>query len=717
MLRIRNAAPRPILHGIRDLSGRPPVYDPEQLPTHLPHVYLLAERGPTVPTLTSGSEMMRLYGEKTFDFRSKFANHQTVLASVIAGEANQLMVQRVVPHNANPPATIRLSVDMVKDQIPLYQRTVDGTFLLDEDGNKIPTGDTVEGYKLRWVVEPTNEDFGGSGIDPEDEDRLLEDDEPRLMENGVARILQSAVGDANVRLGEMTNGAGEQSQIYPIMDMEVQWFGSYGNRVGIRLSAPTTKDIYPIDDETVVDQLAYLYRLQFVERPDSNLSPKISETLYGEQFIDFSFKQGVISERLNREYYLEDTVRDFYSQEPVSGLPEINGPVGRVHVYHNYLEHVLEELQSVEAPHGLVGEDSNQKHLINPFTAHDHNGTPYHAIKLMGPTENGTLFTSNTTHYFMGGSDGHTDLLSYDALVRYETSNYGDLEAKVLDSALYPQSVIYDSGFSMETKKALISTIGRRKDLWVITSTQDVNYRKNTPSEESSIAIALRTYARMFPESVIYGTPVCRVMVFEDSGHLLDHPYRGLLPVTVEFAQKCARWMGAGNGVWRAGLAIDAPPNNHVKLFRGTNATLRPASARSRDWDNGLVWIQNYDRRSQFWPAFQTVYDDDTSVLNAAPNMFVAVELQKVAERVWRDLTGISSLTPDQFIERSNRLIEERTRGRFDGRVIIVPETFFTQQDEQRGYSWSCNIHMYAPNMRTVGTFTVVSHRITDYEG
>jgi len=96
--------------------------------------------------------------------------------------------------------------------------------------------------------------------------------------------------------------------------------------------------------------------------------------------------------------------------------------------------------------------------------------------------------------------------------------------------------------------------------------------------------------------------------------------------------------------------------------------------------------------------------------------MQIAVELEKVCQRVWRDLTGNSSLTNEQFIERSNRLIEQRTSGRFDQRVVIVPETYYTADDAVRGYSWSCNINMYANNMKTVGTFTVVARRREELE-
>ena len=87
-----------------------------------------------------------------------------------------------------------------------------------------------------------------------------------------------------------------------------------------------------------------------------------------------------------------------------------------------------------------------------------------------------------------------------------------------------------------------------------------------------------------------------------------------------------------------------------------------------------------------------------------------------MADRAWRQLTGIASLTAEQFVERSNKLISDMCKDRFNGRVIIVPETYYTADDTARGYSWSTKIHMYAPNMKTVGTFTIVPHRIEDYK-
>jgi hypothetical protein len=95
----------------------------------------------------------------------------------------------------------------------------------------------------------------------------------------------------------------------------------------------------------------------------------------------------------------------------------------------------------------------------------------------------------------------------------------------------------------------------------------------------------------------------------------------------------------------------------------------------------------------------------------------IIVEVEKVAERAWRELTGTSKLTRAQFIERSNALITEKTQGRFDDRVIVEPRTYFTDFDQALGYSWSCDISLFLNNMMTVGTYTIIARRRSDFAG
>lgn len=683
MITIRNAAPRSILLGIKDESGRPPVVEPEQIPSHLAHVFTFAERGSLLPQLVVGDSLLTAYGAKTFDYRSKFATHQTPLINTINGEANSMMVQRLVPDDATT-ATLVLWLDYVADEILDYERNADLSFKLDANSARIPKATKIAGNRVRWKAE----------VLPADTD---------LAE------LTSKVGDI------IADKDGAQSTMYPIHAFSISSPGGFGNLVGLRLSAPTMLSSNPIDNTTAEEAKAYLYRIAFVERPDQFSTPAIIETRQGEQFIDFAYKEGVVNTRTDSLVSANDTLLQAWNAPAVNGIPATVGVVDRMHVYQDNIETLLAVFQGTEADLGLISDDEEDLHLFNFIGGTTLEGIPYYTYVVEGPTAGGLLMADSATHYFAGGSDGTMTNDVFDKLVAAQVSNYGNVAGfDFLDTAIYPQSCIYDSGFTLETKKKLLTVLGRRKDMWVVLSTQDAAARQNTPSEESSIAISLRTAARMYPESEVYGTPVCRAIVIGHSGYLINSKWTKLTPLTIEFAAKCARYMGAGNGIWKSAQSFSISPANQVTMFRNVNASFKKADVRSQDWENGLVWVQNYDRRSLFFPAFQTVYDDDSSILNSFFNMAIAVELEKIADRAWRDLTGIDGLTPGQFIQRSNRLIQDAVKGRFDGRVTVEVDTILTAADTQRGYSWTCKITMYGNNMMTVGTFTIVARRQED---
>ena len=129
-------------------------------------------------------------------------------------------------------------------------------------------------------------------------------------------------------------------------------------------------------------------------------------------------------------------------------------------------------------------------------------------------------------------------------------------------------------------------------------------------------------------------------------------------------------------------------------------------------WAEGGVWFQNKRRNVPFCPAVQTAYKDDTSVLNSDINMQIICEINYICFEVWTELTGSTRYTGEQFIARSDSLITERCRDRFDGRVTVTPRTTLTKQDKDRGWSWTCYVDAELPNMRTVARNTVVAHRI-----
>lgn len=684
MSAILNAAPKAILTGVKDESGGTLPVIPEQIPSHLPHVFLFAEKGPLEPQLVSGATATKIFGAKTFDYRSKYANHQTVLANTVNGNGNAMMVQRMKPSDANAPATIGLGLEIVEEDLTVYDRNPDGTYERDVNGDPIDSGTTVSGHKARWITYETD---------------------------------AAGLGQMATSAGTLTNEADEQSTLYPIVELQVSDFGEHGNRKGIRLWAPTTNSSAPANEEVIYDQNAFLYRIQMIERPDAKSQPNVIQTISGSQNVEFSFKEGAINTKVDTELFVDQILLDAYRD--LDNAPNQYGPFNGLHVYHDNLEIVLDMIYATEkAEQSEWPEEAEDgRHLVNLVGGQDVSGAPYHTFQIVGKEAGGIELTSASNHYAQGGGDGTLDLEEFDSLVANQVANYGDLEYSFMDSAMWPQSIIYDTGFTLETKKKLLTPIGRRKDMMVVLSTQDASESQNSAEEESSMAIALRAAARMYPESEVFGTPVCRAVVVGHSGHLLNSQYKGLVPLTIELADKSSRFMGAGNGIWARDRGFDTAPYNQITMFKDVNCAYKPQNVYDKDWDAGLVWVQNFDRRSLFFPAVQTVYDDATSVLNSAINAFIVTEVEKVSERVWRRLTGTSKLTREQFVERSNNLISDLTEGRFDDRVIVVPNTYFTDFDEALGYSWSCDITLYMNNMMTVGTFTIIADRRSNFAG
>lgn len=684
MSQVTNASPRSILLGIDDKSKREVAYEPTSLPIHLPHVFSYAAWGPTDPQLVVGSTMIKVYGAETFEVRSPYINHQYPLIATMRERANATVFQRIKPDDAAPPATLTLSMDILETEITQYERFDDGTWRLDAQGARIPTGTTVPGYKWRWIVS-----FAADGV----------------------------IGQATKVPGTLGVAGGDQSVVVPILDFQTSFFGKRGNDRGLRLWAPTMLSRDRVNSRVVEDQLAQLYRIQFVERESARANGTVVRSLEGAEYADFSFREDVIDTATGVEYGLEATVLDQWRNSDLrNGAARKWGPFDSMHVYRANLEEILDDVYAAEKlanPDILQGDGA--ENLINLFTGIYYTGAPHYAAEVLGALDGGDPLVSGATYYADGGTDGTMSKALFDAAVGNICLHYEDGEWPLTDTAKYPQSIIYDTGFALNHKYSLLTPIGVRKDLFVVLSTQDVSLPQNSASEESAIAAALQTRATMTPESEYYGTSVVRAAIVGHSGWLLDSKYRNLVPMTVDLSDKLSLWAGAGTGILNNAKSPDVNPNNVVTKLRDVNLTFKTETVRNKDWSNGLIWVQSFDHEDAlFYPAMQTAYPYDTSVLNSVPTGIICVELEKVCDRVWRMLSGRSDLTNEQFIQRSNELITSYTENRFGQRVTVVPDTYMTAQDTARGYSWSCRVKLYAGGMKTVGTFTIEAHRIEE---
>jgi hypothetical protein len=677
MSAILNAAPQANLQGIRDTTSTASQSATETLPQFLPHVFFFAQKGQLTPTMADGDTFDTLYGAGTLDPSQPFYQHPNALIENVFANAGTIMAQRLVPNDAPPPATVLVSLDILATNVSVTTGEGSGAHT-----------DSVPGYIAKFVV---------------------------------GDVPDGILGAQTVGVGsQQASGGGAQSQLVPLFEFQVSSQGSDGNNQGFAISAPTTVSAIPADTTASSTIDAFIFNFRQVSRTSSAVTGLTVGTLSGDQTVPFCLNPNALYVATNTQYGMEQAILNAYQALGNPGVSPIYGNFGAMHVYQANIDTVLAEIFAAELSAGgtglaNTGTPTNDKYQVNLFGATDVDGNPYLTYSLLGAGQGGTIFSDNTTIYASGGADGTITAANLDALVQQQLLGYGTSIYNFTDMALWPQSWFIDSGFTISTKEAAGTLLGVRKDIGVIVATQDVSLPQNSSAEDSSTAIALSASLSQWTESAVYGTPVCRAAVIGQSGNLISSTYTGLLPLSIDLAGKMAAYMGATNGNWVTGKAFNVTPLNKCTIFKNVNATSKTSTAYSADWTNNLIWAQNYDRSSIFYPAFQTVYDDDTSVLNSLMTVAACIELEKVCFRTWRDLTGRDDLTQDQLIKQSNKLITAQVpAAKFDGKYTVVPDTYFSAADTARNYSWSTDITLYANPMYTVGTFTITAANMSD---
>ncbi len=700
---IVNGAPTSIMLGTQDISTEQVTPVPLQIPQHLPLVFVYAQQGPTTTELVSGVDLTNIYGPLTWDLRKPWANHATVLANTVNAQANAMRIQRMQPVDAAPPATLRLYLDVLPIAVPQYQRNSDGSFKTSAQGVPVPvTGSTTTaaGYLVKWVVD-------------------------QITYTTTDGVVTNDFGSAEIVAGDLLyTGATGTSQRYPIMDLAVPSFGSYGNANGIRLWAPTTQSSNPLNQAYLEADGVYPFRIACVQQSSSTGTAQVVPTIDGAQYIDFTFKQNVIDLATDSQISLGDIFMPAWqSLNNPSGVADQYGPFGQQSIYNANIATLVNMFYTAEYAvnsqlttfsdfTGAAGEEW----LFNFVGGTTSQGAPYSTFQIDTADADAAYLSVASNLYAAGGTDGTMNDTLFAELVSNAIAAYADLTNPVMDMVGAPESIFWDSGFPLATKQALAQFISQRKDTFVALSTFSTLSPVLTASEESSMAVALKSYLQQFPESDYYGTPTMRGMVVPGSGTLSGVLYSGpvsnQLPLSIELASKAAAYMGAGNGKWKSGFAFDSTPGSLVTLFSDINVTFWPTSVRNTDWSNGMVGVELFGYRQAYFPALKTIYDNDTSVLNSFFNAVAICFMEKIGDMARRTFSGITSMTNAQLITAVNKYVTNEVNGIFDNRFVITPVTTITGQDLQRGFSWTLVMQAQMPNMKTVATVSVQSARL-----
>lgn len=688
---IINAAPMVIDYGTWDRSTKQLPRVPESIPQHCPKFYIFAQKGKAnYPMLLVGAERDKFFGTETFNPLSKYFNHQTLFSNLVNGEGNQAMYERLIPTDAGPEANVVLYLDVLPTEVDLYERNIDGSNKLDINNDPIIIG-KANGYKVKWVKEhyTTVADFENFGYE-------------------------------TIKPGNQVDPVtGVQSQRYPILGFAATSVGSYGNNCGFRLWAPTVKSSggqLPV--KLMAEKRTYPFNISMINRTNEKTTPKTVPTVFNEAQRLVVFKENTLDPLTNSQVWIGDVAIDAYMNTKDTRYPLQFGNYDKMVAHSNNIDALVKLFHAAEVPYidqwSDFSDAEDDAYLFNFVSGVTSQNTKYHSFQLVDDVD-AIRLTENSNIYTSGSSDGTMNDTVFAELVSERVKDYMDENNELHDIAFNVESIMYDSGFPLETKLDLISFVAIRKDTFLVLSTHDVNDRVLQPSEEQSIAITLRTRAQMYPESDYFGTPVMRCMIIGRSGILRNSLYTKRIPLSAEVAIKSARYMGAANGAWKNGQHFDGAPNHVLDYMTDVSIKWVPNSVRNRHWDVGLNWVLRYDRSSFFFPALKTVYPDDTSVLNSYFTAMAICQLNKVAHSAWREFSGVSNLTNNQLVDRVNEFVRKRTMGRFDSRYVIKPKAFISDMDALRGFSWTLPIEIYSPNMKTVMTTWVEAFRLDDF--
>ena len=329
---------------------------------------------------------------------------------------------------------------------------------------------------------------------------------------------------------------------------------------------------------------------------------------------------------------------------------------------------------------------------------------------------------SDVLHYACNGLDGSLEDWDHETNIRNFyglTYQFEDTwnPKNIVDRGRYPFNTIFDTGYTLETKKALCDFLVTREDVKVVLSTQVCNKYKNakngntmypvlnTMAQDESMGTALQSRVQLMRESIVKGTACCRATIFAHAGHLFG-TYKGIVPMTLWSAIKGSEHY---NTTTMRGT-VKGWPNSQVDIFKDLNWVAPDEESHERHWNLGINYVQYYDMDNLHFPSIRTVYKYDTSVLLDDEFTDAIVFTKQAARDSWATYTGMD--TPQSEYESLITAdLTARLHRIFNGRYTFTVEAYQTAEEARRGYVQHVAITIYAPAVKRVWLVDVICRR------
>lgn len=678
---ITSSTPKIYYQGTNDQSVSTTTGTTTTLPLHRPLIMFFGEKGDTTPRWIDPAKFSDLYGSNTVDLNGAYATHSTPFLQEAISAGNQFLAMKLEPADIPEAANIGLSVDWILTKVPEYTRNTDGTYTLDTSGNKIPTGSSIDGIKMKFIFAQIGDDTDGVS----------------LIGNRV---------ESEGTLGDDTT----KSTITPLIDFAARYKGALGPNTALRIWAPTINSTLAADEDLQTTLSNFLYRFQLLTRTDASSSPTMVTSYYGDTSLSVALGTNVIDPDTDIVYDFAERVEGQYNSTDADTW--MSSPIAEPSLYDANIAKLLTSIQGLESTYGTVSSDTADLYTINLFGGQTVEAVPYHSVQILGASDGGDSLSETASHYLLGGGNGTMSNDTFNTAAALVLSNISsdNAEFNLSNMARYPFNAFWDSGFDQTTKLLIPSIIGFRADTWIALSTQDIEKADNSNEVEESIAVALLTRVQQFPDSSDFATPAFRGMIVGGVGEYTEVTRKTRVPLTLDRFRAWCRYAGAANGILKSSESIDGDTNRKVLIVKNISNLDKSWRVRRTMWNSALVYVEDYDTNSQFYPGQQSFYSTQGSVLRAAIVGFLVANINRFAFNAWRDLSGQQGLTDDQLIERSETIVSDAGASAFDNRMIYTPVASITDADKDRGYSWTMRVDFGANSFRTVMDFSTVAY-------
>lgn len=628
------------------------------LPLHVPLFPIRAAKGPVnVIEWYTGADAITEFGDETFDQFSRFyRGEQIFLSNAILPNQGSLIVRLADPDAKKATAVIECHLT-AGVSIPQYERDAKGGFVFDTSGKKIPLLDSAQnpvteaGVKLRYVVRP-------------------------MLDTEVSGKIQPKT---------VTSGS-ETTVIYPLVDVVYRSPGVFGNKAGFKLCFDYTTQDSDINDQTN----SVIYTLYPVEQPyDSDTAEPIYD-VYSNPYCQFVVKPNQVDANTARRVSVTDIIKNNYTT--TTGFLDNILPY-TTNFYADNFKTIGDAIKAVE----INSADITDGWMVDILTCLDMDGYPYYHAEIDTTGTGYTTMNSITIQYLSGGTDG--DLSDEKFEEQYRALLNYSLLPELKDTARYPVTHLYDVGYGLDTKYAMIQFMATQKMCKAELACQDCNDDLYTMAESLSVGNALKTRAAMTPESEVFGTQALRAEIFGQAGYLTNTNINQIVPMTFWIAGKRA---SLHNATYIKGDP-KGYPNSLVDIYLEHNWVPADPDQKQMCWDACVNYFQYANMVDLFVPDVRTIYKYTSSVLSDMTFTDACIYLMYIVQKIWAKYAGVT-LPAAHLFNSIKTDIEKAAFVAFDGKYQITATPYQTADEVQQGdiIHISTVIVGYSPSRRWV---------------